>query len=287
MAEPENLEDHTIFQINMSNYGAEMTQSLYNEYYEGHSFDVILKTGPEKSATGCHRLILALSSDFLRDVILTATPATTPVIILPEISTSVIKYVLLFMYKGEVHVPLDLCVDFIDACNLLELKGISHVNELPSFVDGPVLDEAIHFPVFMNDGREQDFDEVMQEFEPFQNVTDATNQEENKRLAIGKRWKVHQKISITPEQMMVLKESLRRTVRSVYESFGLNYLDYENGVELIMQGDKLLKGSHFCELCGRRISLYYIKGASQLVVWTKAGIKRHFERVHKLMNPVI
>lgn len=111
--------------VQMENYPNYITKVLYDEYQLGNSCDLVIKTGEEKHESFCHKMVLAFSSDFLRQVLSTITPGTTPVLLLPDIGTDIIDYIMVFMYSGQVKIPSEKYTDFVDACKVLQLKGMS------------------------------------------------------------------------------------------------------------------------------------------------------------------
>lgn len=86
--------------------------------------DLVIKIGPDKEEFYCHRLMLVAASDFLRSVISTVATETTAVILLPDLDSTVMECVLMYIYYGEVLVPTKIYADFAEACKLLQLKGI-------------------------------------------------------------------------------------------------------------------------------------------------------------------
>lgn len=114
----------TRIKLQMESISTHISQILQEEFNCGSSFDAIIKTGYEKYETHCHKIVLALSSNFLASILNNVNSVHMPVILLPDIKTDLIHYILLYMYTGEVKVPNELYMDFIEACKLLELKGI-------------------------------------------------------------------------------------------------------------------------------------------------------------------
>lgn len=299
--------------LEMENYRAEMGKALFHEYDGGRSYDLILKTGPEKSQWYCHRLILALSSDFLRKIIETAVPGTTPVLILPDIKTSVVKYLLLYMYKGEVHIPTEDYLDFIDACNLLELKGPVNNDHPPSIVNCPIPDDALDLPALDISASDPELDEIQDEsvFYPDQDMEDDSNdlsyqnhpgnylegsfegtinegkypKQRRRRLYNTKQ----QKISITPHEIVDVTQRLKNIIGCLYQSFGISHLYKAEGIRLIMEGDKLLQGEHSCELCSRAIGVSYMinKRRNCFNSWINTSVRYHLIRVHNLQPLVL
>lgn len=114
----------TRIKLQMESTSIHISQILQDGFYCGSSFDAVIKTGLEKHETHCHKIVLALSSNFLASVLNNANSGYIPVILLPDIKTDLINYILLYIYTGEVKVPNELYMDFIEACKFLELKGI-------------------------------------------------------------------------------------------------------------------------------------------------------------------
>lgn len=308
--------------LQMQNYEDQMTKALFDEYNEERSYDLILKTGPEKFETSCHRIILALSSDFLRKIIATATAGTTPVIILPDIKTSVVKYLLLYMYKGEVEVPPDVKTDFIEACNLLELKGPISNNNTPKIPDFLNTDDEIHLlpkcinemvaipepgeiqneSVFFADqdmeynGMEDDSNDFMYQ-QPEGNYIEGSsdaiyNANDSGTAQLPRRRRKHQKrqnkISVTPKQIVDVTQRLKNIIRSLYDSLEINYMNKPDGNKLILENDKLLEAEHCCAICGRAIGVSYSinKRTSRFEAWINTSVRNHLMNVHNLKPPV-
>lgn len=114
--QPIKLTNHTGLTSISKIFEETLDQSCYTS-------DLIIKVGPAKYEYYCHRLIFATASNFLRSIIESATPGTIPVLLLPDVNVAVIDYVLLYMYYGVVQVPVEHYQDFVEACQLLQLKG--------------------------------------------------------------------------------------------------------------------------------------------------------------------
>lgn len=139
----------TIFQqrvcVQMENYPNYITKILYDEYQLGNSCDLVIKTGPEKHESFCHKIVLAFSSDFLQQVLSTVSPGTSPVLLLPDIRTDIVDYLMVFMYSGQVRIPSEKYSDFVDACRVLQLKGMSWNEEEQEIMEDPEeLEQEVH-----------------------------------------------------------------------------------------------------------------------------------------------
>lgn len=101
--------------------------------------DMVIKVGPQKLEYYCHRLMLISASEFLSTIISTTNYGTIPVLLLPDLSLTVIDYVLFYIYYGEVQVPSDVYKEFIDACKMLKLKGPFNIlkDVFDEFVEDP------------------------------------------------------------------------------------------------------------------------------------------------------
>lgn len=124
--------------LQMENYPNDMTKVLYDEYQFGNSCDLVIKTGLEKHESFCHKIVLAFSSDFLRQLLSSITPGMAPVLLLPDIDSEIIDYLMVFMYLGQVRIPTEQYADFIDACKVLQLKGMSWDDEDQELIEDHV-----------------------------------------------------------------------------------------------------------------------------------------------------
>lgn len=283
--------------LQMENYGGAMSRAVLNEFFEGRSYDLILKTGVDKKETGCHRMILALSSEFLRKIISTAVPGTIPVIILPDIPTSVVQYLLLYVYKGEVAVPSEVYQDFIEACNLLELKGSQEDVNMVSIVDTeinlPPLDIGVKMECYeIDDDSEDDSNDLMyQDYQGsyFEEISDNVVPPNNiQKKTKRENYVSQQKISVTPDQVESLRGRLKTVLKCVYEACNSGFTERiaENieRTKLIIHDDKLIKAEHACGLCNTVIPVSYMikKRTGRFQAWINTSVRSHLSRSHQL-----
>lgn len=113
-----------LVELRQKDNASSICKTLYDDTQDPLSYtcDLIIKAGSEKQEYFCHRAILALSSDFLWDVLLTAKSGKTPVMIFPDITATIMKLILFYVYNGHVRIPLMKYGDFVEACQLLKLK---------------------------------------------------------------------------------------------------------------------------------------------------------------------
>lgn len=303
--------------LQMENYEAAMSKSVLTEFFEGRSYDLILKTGPDKKETGCHQMILAVSSDFLRKIITTSTPGTIPVIILPDIKSTVVQYLILYLYKGEVEVPSEVYQDFIEACHLLQLKGSvnddqpsnnpNKASTVDSEINLPPLDigvklepepgELQHERLFYPD-QDMECYEVGDDSNDFMyqdyqggssfDANNHTNAQNLPKKAKRESYVSQSKISVTPEETESLGGRLKTVLKCVYEACSAGYTERiaENieRTKLIINDDKLIKAEHACGLCETIIPVSYMikKRTGGFQAWINSSVRNHLSRSHQL-----
>lgn len=274
--------------------------TMFDDTYDENSFspDAIIKTGPEKYEFYCHRLVFAAASDFLETLLGTATPGTIPVILLPDVSTKAMQYIIMYVYFGETKVPFDKYVEFVEACKLLQLKG--PINEMK--------------PV--NDGGGGSHTQIEDFLEMSMTVEEPSNPEDEKKELRARSMSVESDESEEPDmegfleeierprkkaknrrrywsEMLKVKESdkaadhenrLKVCVRNTYQKCRVPISrtvakSIENS-KLVMERKRLMKGETLCGLCGAVIFLNYtVRGRS--LSWLNCNLSRHLKRVHE------
>ncbi|XP_063230327.1 protein bric-a-brac 2-like [Bacillus rossius redtenbacheri] len=86
--------------------------------------DVTLVAGRGGATAPAHRLLLSASSPYLRRL-LEASPCEHPVLILGDVGRAALSLVLEYMYTGEVRVAQSQLEPFLQAAELLQVKGLS------------------------------------------------------------------------------------------------------------------------------------------------------------------
>lgn len=290
--------------IKNDNFMSEMSKSLYEDTYDENCFtpDLIIKTGSEKYEFFVHRMIFAASSDFIQMVLATAPPATIPVIIIPDLKTSVMKYVLLYVYHGNTgYIPFDKYVDFIEACNLLQLKGpINEINPVGHHSGSPVQD--IHAKN-LNDKT----DEIeMDEKECEASIESDESEEPNVEVPImklkknmkpiqassqkfvrknhGRTRSFAQMITLTPETETKFKNQLITHLENTYRKFGIlvkgRVKERIDDSRFLIENGKLAMAEHICGLCDSELRISYIPRPNGLN-WIYGSIARHILRFHR------
>lgn len=234
---------------------------MFEETLDQNNFtsDVIVKVGPEKYEYYCHRLILAASSDFLLSLLSSAESGTIPVILLPDVSFSVIDYVLYYIYYGEVQVPVELYAEFYQACKLLMLKGLVNENEFESDTeDGSDDDEEGSENVQTPKDLSSDEDESDENDES--ETTKDNFVSSNQKLNSTQNQKKH--TSMTPETEKTAHENLVWTLKRCYKKLGIpltrTVLPNINRSTLVIVDKTLIKGLHNCIFCGKSFSITYV-----------------------------
>lgn len=264
--------------------------------------DLILKVGKEKYEYNCHRLMLASASDFLRMVLGTATPGTIPVILLPDISYTVIDYVLLYVYYGEVQVPEEKYADFVEACKLLEMKA--PIDQVYQFYNDDDDD-------FVSENGDEDIDignAVNEEFlEDSETSEDAATERWKYEYGVppAPRYAAHyeggmfkgykdfkgsskfetRKIDATPQIKRKAQECLILSVQRAYNAVGVQLTPQLQAQikasKLIIENEKLQRGTTVCGFCDYTINiLYRVSRSTGFIVYSNHSLKAHMMKKH-------
>lgn len=261
--------------------------------------DLILKIGPEKYEYFCHRLMLAAASNFLKTVIDTATPGTIPVILLPDISFTVIDYLLMYVYYGEVQVPEEKYADFVEACKLLELKA--PIDQVYQFYNDDEEEEMDAQPSIKE---EYDEDDDLVEVDVGDVEQIEVSDSETSEDATMEKWKVEghgrendtkrtktskfesRKIEATPQVMRSAKECLMLSVQRAYKNVGVSVtpklLTNVKESKLVIEDNKLMRGTHNCALCGYELGIAYrVSRSTGFIVYSNHSLKVHLLKKHQ------
>lgn len=277
--------------LEFPNYGEFISKQLFQEYYENDTYDLILKTGQEKQEFYCHRIMLGFASDFLSHLISTTTPGTVPVLLLPDIKTSVVSYVLMFVYRGQVCVPNEHYEDFLDACRLLELKGIPGDIKEKEEEESEEIDDDDE--IFMLMDVEDADGNTLENASNVENDEDPSTSSTNyiKNRGDGEFRPMNPiKVEITPENSKQFYNRVVQVIKSTYQNFGVPLTKkVQNNIKntkLVVSDNKLLKSDHICALCDRNIAFPYRtrldpNGKVVMRAWVNSSFSKHMKDVHK------
>lgn len=133
---------------------ADVTLYCYNE------------EGGKAESLRSHRLLLSTCSDyFLRILSETATTTSNPSVIIPDVSSSIMKRILKFIYSGEVRVSPDQIDDLIEAAEMMEIRGLSKETVVP--IDRLENKRKLRSPrhLKLNDDEPKDFSQKISQME--------------------------------------------------------------------------------------------------------------------------
>ncbi|XP_030752222.1 protein abrupt-like [Sitophilus oryzae] len=83
-----------------------------------------------------HRFVLASCSKYFENIFLEIPPNSYPVVILKDITSLEIEFLLSYMYKGDVTVPENFMSAFLQTCKELKIEGLYTINiENSSLID--------------------------------------------------------------------------------------------------------------------------------------------------------
>lgn len=131
----------TISCVKWVDFSDHMFSTFLEVYANGLYTDVTLILSDGGRLTAC-RMILSMASKFFDDIFHTALTSIPSCIqsdrasdapqdvyvMIPDVSSAIMKHVLHFIYTGEVHMNARDMSDFFEACQLLRLKGLNYHN---------------------------------------------------------------------------------------------------------------------------------------------------------------
>ena len=110
------------FNLKWNDFDKNFNCSLQDLRGEKELEDISLVSDTEQ--LGAHKVVLAASSTFFRTII-TRNPHSHPLVYIKGITANNIKYVLDFIYNGEVNVAQEDLNSFLTAAEDLKIKGLT------------------------------------------------------------------------------------------------------------------------------------------------------------------
>ena len=110
------------FCLRWNDFDTNISSSLRELREDKVLFDVMLVSGRDQ--VPAHKVILSASSPLFRDI-LTRNPHHHPLLYLGGVSAANLKYVIDFIYNGEVNVAQDDLNSFLLAAEELQVKGLT------------------------------------------------------------------------------------------------------------------------------------------------------------------
>jgi hypothetical protein len=125
------------FCLRWNDFEANVSRSFAGIRESHHFFDVTLTTDDDDDRAEdlrAHKVILSACSEFFRNILVKESMSAhpNPLIYLRGISSQELRYVLDFMYHGEVNVAQDELDKFLEVAETLKIKGLTQNNESSS-----------------------------------------------------------------------------------------------------------------------------------------------------------
>uniref|UniRef100_A0A8D8A789 Protein tramtrack, alpha isoform n=1 Tax=Culex pipiens TaxID=7175 RepID=A0A8D8A789_CULPI len=115
----------------------EHMSSTFQEVYANSLYTDVTLVLSDGSCLQASRMVLAMASEFFEDIFSSASSSMVALlggglqeirVVIPDVRYAVMKQVLNFVYTGQVHMNGREMADFIEACQLFQLKGLSYKN---------------------------------------------------------------------------------------------------------------------------------------------------------------
>jgi len=114
------------FSLRWNNYSQHIVTALDDLRADDELTDVTLSCDGQRLKA--HKVLLAACSSFFRDTF-KDNPCKHPIIIIKGVSFTDLEAVVTFMYNGTVNVSQDRLQTFLSAAELLQIKGLTDVND--------------------------------------------------------------------------------------------------------------------------------------------------------------
>ncbi|XP_063697946.1 longitudinals lacking protein, isoforms H/M/V-like [Culicoides brevitarsis] len=292
-----------------------VSQQLFHDTKDENSltYDLLLQCGPDLFEFRCHKAIFAASSEFLWRMLEAAMPYPCPVVLLPDIRPQTMRYIIEFVYNGEIRVPLCEYADFVEGCELLELKGLKEERDSESDKESemsPKKPKSAEKLRKTSKSRISDARKSSSSTEPSDEKTssgdelmdtdsndDGDTEKSNKSGSPRKlRRSIKTKraptntilVPATPENISVSRNQVRDVIWSLYASLKpasdektkLDLQKATKATKLVLYNKKIWKARHDCGFCGRSLSLFY-QASETRTLWHCSGLRRHLRSIHK------
>ncbi|XP_058827401.1 broad-complex core protein isoforms 1/2/3/4/5-like isoform X2 [Topomyia yanbarensis] len=119
------------FALCWNNFADNIASGFQNLYDRGDLVDVTIAC--DGKLLKAHKIVLAICSPYFQDMFMT-NPCKHPIIVLKDVSVTVMQELLQFMYQGEVNVKHSELQSFMKIAETLQIKGLtaSHKNDRSS-----------------------------------------------------------------------------------------------------------------------------------------------------------
>ena len=132
------------FCLRWNEFEGNVSRSFSSIRSDNQFFDCTLTTDDDNDEEysdnlRAHKVILSACSQFFKNILTKESMSVhpNPLIYLKGISAKELKSVLDFMYHGEVNVAKDELDKFLEAANILKIKGLTARNKKSPAIDGP------------------------------------------------------------------------------------------------------------------------------------------------------
>ncbi|CAG0889783.1 unnamed protein product [Darwinula stevensoni] len=116
------------YQLKWNNHHANLS-SVFDQLLQVEAFtDVTIAC--DGASLKCHKMVLAACSPYFQKLFLD-NPCQHPIVVLKDIKYQVFRYLLDFMYKGEVNISQDDFLSLMKVAKTLKIKGLVESDECP------------------------------------------------------------------------------------------------------------------------------------------------------------
>lgn len=128
------LEENHQYCLRWNNYQSNLT-AVFDHLLQTESFvDVTLSTD-EGQSIKCHKVVLSACSSYFKSL-LSDNPSQHPIIILRDIEWSELKFIVDYMYKGQISVSQEEMPSLLKAAEALKIRGLVEFQGITEMDEG-------------------------------------------------------------------------------------------------------------------------------------------------------
>lgn len=288
--------------LQLEDIGDHITSIAADSVNLGLNFDCVLRTSTGAEIF-CHKIILAMASDFLREILWSTMNEEMVYVTIPDVKSEILEAIIGLVYSGEICISCGDREEFLKICRLLKLKAIESdikkgdvdVDEVEEEDNMEEEEEELVMEITKGEaepGQEtrfvvahemfpDDLDDEQMEDEKVYNFTIGKT-EQNLLVALKEP---AVKIEVTENMKEQLVKRLETLIQKSYTAWdsvqGPQVAEKDHKIRLVTQGKTLLKGFYVCVLCNKEISVVYTTGQQgKFKQWVNSNMKRHLLRIH-------
>jgi len=122
----QSFESSQHFCLRWNNYQTNLT-NVFDQLLQNESFvDVTLTTDETGQSVKCHKVVLSACSPYFQKLFMD-NPCQHPIVILRDVDYEDLKFVVDYMYKGEINVTQNQLTSILRTAEMLKVRGLDEM----------------------------------------------------------------------------------------------------------------------------------------------------------------